>query len=287
MNKKIISILSLIAILLSLSVSAFAVEDSDEFSNIMDSYYYGTKSIYSAAPNISAEDPHRIMEEDSTIDSEKLIEMFTTETASEEELLALCERLKAGEKLIDNIISREQIYTITTDADGNNTGYAVIATEDFSVREWGEIREDTRLDLRLSNTIKTNLTKSNLDLADSKAVFCTIENFATGALIYDDNAEYFIPTVDSIESMNLLTVGEMYSIVDLADIIKNNIRSAFPINEVGEDGNPNTGAGAGTPSLNGNSKTAQTYMCLFIISAAGAIVCFTAAYKAKQNNAKN
>lgn len=243
MFKKVLSVFMCAVSLAALSVTAFAAEAENSFDSIMNSYYYPKEKVP------EGEFP-KVLEEDFIVSGEKLIETFTTETTTKEELLALCKRLKSGERLLDNLVSRERLYTVTEDNAGNINGTAELEKEDFSAVQWGdlgEVPEDgwSRKDLRLSDEVKKNIVSSKVDLKSAKARYCMIESFALGALIYDGNSEYFIMTVRSIECEGILKLGEVYSVTDIVNIIENNIDTIFPINEVGEDGNPNTGAFVG------------------------------------------
>ena len=73
--------------------------------------------------------------------------------------------------------------------------------------------------------------------------YCVIDCFATGTLVSDGNNEYFIKTVEGIESSGIIEEGKLYSVTELASIIKNNIDKIYGTNEVDEEGNPYTGAG--------------------------------------------
>lgn len=275
------------------SIIAFAEDtvSADDVSRILESYYASPEIRASnSSSNISVQDPYAVVEKGSTIHSNKLIQTFSTNTNTKGELLELCQRVKNGERLADLVTSDGAYYTITTDAAGKATGYAIINADSFSVQEFGELNEYTRKDLQLTKATQSSIAKSKLDLAATKALFCTIHNFSTGHLIYDDDMEYFVPSVESMESMGLLRVGEMYLVSDLATIIENNMNTIFPENEVDEQGNPHTGAGTAIQpqQVELDSVNRLPYLkYVSIVCMIGAIVCFAIVIKLKRKRPYN
>lgn len=295
--KKIYSLLSFVFALTFafsfFSVTAFAknnvVEDVDSaMDQILSTYYYSLpasiqNSIEEPA-DFSIEDPYSVVDTDSHIDIKKLIPTFSTNTSSKSAMLTLCQKIKDGEHLADFLDSDAQLYTVTTDAAGNDTGYAIVGMDDFSVLEFGELNEYTRKDFQSFNILQNAVTNNELDVAETKMVFCVIENFSTGSLLSDGSNEYFIPAVDGIESMGILEVGEMYLVSDVFKLIEANIDTIFPKNEVDENGNPYLGAGTPTsnsfnPSIETVNGTKSVFFLISLAGIVGSIICFAFAYK--------
>ncbi len=75
---------------------------------------------------------------------------------------------------------------------------------------------------------------------NASAKYCIISGFAVGTLIYDSNSEFFIPSVECLETANVLTVGSVYRVSDLYTISAQMPEKAP--NSLDENGNPYTGA---------------------------------------------
>lgn len=250
--------------------------DLNNIDQLLDTYYYfNSMDTTNISQNNTVHDPYTMLDRDSNINNNKLIEMFSTNTNTKSELLQLCKNILNGEKLADQIESDQDLYTITTDSVGNATGYAVIDLDSFSIKEFGELNEYTRKDFQLTESMQKNIAKIDLDLSTSKVVFCTINNFATGNLVYDKNNEYFIPSVESIESVGLLEVGNIYPVYELAKTIENNIDNIFPTNQIDEQGNPYIGGTTiQSESTESNVKNnTQTSIHFYIVGVVGMIVC--------------
>lgn len=299
-NCRVLSFLfALVFVLSHFSVTAFATDVTteenynNELDKILSTYYYSAdKNTYSTTSNFSVKDPYSVLEPGTQIDKSKLIPTFSTNTESRGELLELCQKIKNGEHLHNLIYDESRLYTIITNDSGNDIAYAVIDTSDFTVVESGELNEYTRKDFRSGNSVKKIIVEDNLDANTAEMVYCIISNFSTGTLLCDGENEYFIPSVESFESMGILKVGEVYSVPDLADMIEDNISTIFPQNVVDEDGNPYVGAG--TPSVGGETPSANitnitentqtnngnlVFLIVSIIGFVGAVICFAVAYK--------
>ena len=81
---------------------------SGGFEAAEESYYYKAAD----GENISVSDPYKFLDEGYSIDTGKLIEMFSTSTDSRDDMLSLCDKILAGKTLLSSIISTEQFYTI-------------------------------------------------------------------------------------------------------------------------------------------------------------------------------
>ncbi len=234
MKKMFSAILVLILCFSMLSVTAFA----DEFDTAAESYYYKTAD----GSKASVSDPYKILGTGYTVDNTKLIEMFSTGTNSKDEMLSLCNRILDGEKLSDLIRSTGQLYTVLKNSSGEEDAYAVIEKNDFSVSEFGELG-GLRRDLQLTSKVKNQLSLKISTTSKIEMTYCIIDSFATGTLISDGSNEYFIMTVEGIESSGIIEEKRPYSVTELASIIKTNIDKIYGTNEVSEEGNPYTGAG--------------------------------------------
>ena len=282
-----LSFVLILALCLSVfSIAAFAaeVDGATGDADIFNSYYYSDKQ---NSNNIVVKDPYSVVDEKSVINTSKLIPIFSTNTNTNEALLDFCKKIGSGTKATNLITSAGMFYTITTDKNGNATGYAVVDASDFSVSEFGELNEYTRQEFQLTDAVKANLESKKVDMRSATAVFCIINTFSVGTLLYDDNNEYFIPSVESMENMGLVTVGEMYLVSDIAKIIESNSASILPNNEVDEFGTPHVG-GVNTSYMQAaEHETAnRSYtlaLVLAIVFLVGAIACYILVSRSKRN----
>ena len=276
--KKIVLILALCLSVFSIAAFAAEVDGVTGDADIFNSYYYSSNTI-------AIKDPHSVVDEKSVINTSKLIPVFSTNTDTNEALLDFCKKIGSGTKATDLITSTGIFYTITTDTAGNATGYAVVDAADFSVREFGELNEYTHQEFQLTDAVKANIESKKLDMRSATAVFCIINNFSVGTLLCDDNNEYFIPSVESMENMGLVTVGEMYLVSDIAKIIESNTASIFPNNEVDEFGNPHVGdVNTSYVQATEHEPTNRPYtLTLAIAFFAGASACFILVSRSKRN----
>jgi len=209
------------------------------FEAAEESYYYKA----AGDENITVSDPYKFLEEGYVLNTEKLIEMFSTNTCSRNEMITLCDRILAGIPLAEMIESTEQFYTILKNSAGEEAAYAVLEKEGFTVSELGELGE-WRRDLVLTPEIREQISLKISDVSKIKITYCIFEGFAAGALISDGKKEYFIETAESITSIGLIEKGKLYSAKELARIIKTNIDSIYEPyepSEPDENENPATG----------------------------------------------
>ena len=208
---------------------------SGGFEAAEESYYYKATD----GENISVSDPYKFLDEGYSIDTGKLIEMFSTSTDSRDDMLSLCDKILAGKTLLSSIISTEQFYTVLKNSAGEEAAYAVLEKEGFTVVELGELG-DWRRDLVLTPEIKEQISAKMPDASKIKMTYCLIEGFAAGTILSDGKNEYFVETAESMASIGLIEVGKLYSVKELAEIIKNNIDSIFEPGEISNE-NPATG----------------------------------------------
>ena len=208
------------------------------FEAVEESYYYKPAE----GEDISVSDPYKFLEEGYFLDTGKLIEMFSTNTCSGNEMTALCDKILAGIPLADLIASTEQFYTVLENSAGEEAAYAVLEKEGFTVTELGELG-DWRRDLVLTPEIKEQISAKIPDVSKIKMTYCLIEGFAAGTILSDGKKEYFIETAESMMSIGLIEVGKLYSVKELAGIIKTNIDSIYEPyepSEPAEEENPAT-----------------------------------------------
>lgn len=180
------------------------------------------------------------------IDETKLIPTFRTGNEGRDGLLELCQKLKSGENLHNLLQSGGRLYTVLTDSEGKDSGYyAIIDAEELAVLESGAMGLGGRSDFRSHDGVEMLIDEGNLDPDNAEMTYCVINNFSVGTLLWDGEQEYFIPSVESVGSMGLVRVGEIYPLSDIVDMIESNIDDIFPINEVDEYGNPYIGVNIG------------------------------------------
>ena len=271
--KKIFSAILILVLCFSMfSVTAFA----DEFDTAAESYYYKTAD----GSKVSVADPYKILETGYMIDNTKLIEMFSTGTNSKDAMLSLCSKILEVEKLSVLIKSTGQLYTVLDNPSGKEEAYAVLEKKNFSVSEFGGTG-GFRRDLQLNSKVKNQISSKISSASKIEITYCIIDSFAVGTLISDGNNEYFIKTVEGIESSGIIEEGKRYSVTELAGIIKNNIDKIFVTNEVSEEGNPYTGAGIIAEQEN---DSATIYIYVGIAGIFLLTMCFVMAVKIKAKN---
>jgi len=173
----------------------------------------------------------------------RLAPMYTTGTSGEEEMLALLEKLRAGEKLADLLQPEERYYALVYDGGGKIAGHIEVG-KDLKIGAFAEFIEESaplyRWDFRFPELLEQTVAEGKIDPAAAQLKFCNFADFATGALLYDGNQEYFIPTVgDALHTVEF-QVGTLYPVPELAETLNSRIGELFPENEVDGFGNPYT-----------------------------------------------
>jgi len=173
----------------------------------------------------------------------RLAPMYTTGTSGKEEMLALLEKLQAGEKLAGLLQPEGRYYALVYDGGGKIAGHIEVG-EDFTIGMFSEFIEASaplyRRDFRFPELLEDAVAEGKIDPASAKLRFCNFADFATGALLCDGEQEYFIPTVgDALHTVEF-QVGTLYPVPDLAAMLQSRITELFPENEVDEFGNPYT-----------------------------------------------
>jgi len=173
----------------------------------------------------------------------RLAPEYTTGTSGREEMLALLEKLQAGEKLADLLQPEGRYYALVYDGDGKIAGDIEVG-EDLKIGAFSEFIEESaplyRQDFRFPELLEETLATGKIDPDTAKLKFCRFADFTTGALLYDGNQEYFIPTVGDAMHTVEFEVGTLYPIPELAATLQNRVNELFPENEVDGFGNPYT-----------------------------------------------
>ena len=144
--------------------------------------------------------------------------------------------ISRGKSLESFLIPKNQYFAFAYN--GNKAvGYCILSDK-LEMQEVGELNEFNNPTLRLNN--KATKALSGIDLNNASAKYCIISGFAVGTLIYDSNSEFFIPSVECLETANVLTVGSVYRASDLYTISAQMPEKAP--NSLDENGNPYTGA---------------------------------------------
>lgn len=193
-------------------------EDSPLLDGILASYY--------RAPGTPVTDPRWMLGQGERVDDKKLIPIYATDTSGKEGLLALCGKLKSGQRLHDLMKEDGRWYTVVTDASGKETNhYTIIDPSDFTVMEYGVRDEFTRREFRSAEEVMQLIDHDKLDSGKAKMAHCVITGFASGNLLWDGGEEYFIPATKGyhVEITKLLTVGKVYTVSEIAAIIQDNI----------------------------------------------------------------
>lgn len=200
----------------------------DVVDDIMDSYYL----FY--APTI---DYDGMIPSDLYVGG--LVRWHTTDSYDMEAMEALLEKLRNGEKLADDLQEENIWKAMVYDSDGNLCGSVDVSAIDYKVVSAGLNGEETfRWDFRWPELLETAVTEGKIDPKTARLRDCEFVNFATGALLYDDSREYFIPT--NREAMHLVPfeVGTLYPVPELAKTLQDNIDalSGYPSMSTGAKG---------------------------------------------------
>ena len=122
------------------------------------------------------------------------------------------------------------------DSDGKIAGHGD-TNEDFEMGSFSAFIEESadlyRQDFRYPELLETAIREGKIDPATAGLKYCDIVDFATGALLYDDTREYFIPTVgDALHTVEF-EVGALYPVPELAAMLMDRINELFdypPVN---------------------------------------------------------
>ncbi len=90
-----------------------------------------------------------------------------------------------------------------------------------------------RQDFRYPELLETAIQEGKIDPATAGLKYCDIVDFATGALLYDDTREYFIPTVGDAMHTVEFEVGTLYPVPELAAMLNDRMDELFdypPVN---------------------------------------------------------
>lgn len=207
---------------------------------IMDSYYLGEQ------PEVQPGDvalPGPVVG--------RVAPWYTTDTGDRETLEALLEKLQNGERLSDNLTEETSLTmqgakepwgeALVYGEDGEVCGHvrvSLISGEIMGMMDYSDANEDFfpdfyRNDFRWPELLETAISEGKLDPDTAKLKACEFASFATGAMLYDDSREYFIPTNrEALHSVEF-EVGTLYPIDELAEMLYDHLDQLFgyrPVN---------------------------------------------------------
>lgn len=234
MKKTVLSIITFLLCILMLSATAFAAEKITAYDGIKSSYYVDKSASFGKEIDIT--DSYETLGVQAKAKTDELIPIYYTDTESTEKLQNMLAEISRGKSLESFLIPKNQYFAFAYD--GNKAvGYCILSDK-LEMQEVGELNEFNNPALRLNN--KATKALSGIDLNNASAKYCIISGFAVGTLIYDSNSEFFIPSVECLETANVLTVGSVYRVSDLYTISAQMPEKAP--NSLDENGNPYTGA---------------------------------------------
>ena len=168
----------------------------------------------------------------------RLIPRYSTDSTSKETMLELCKKLQDGEKLEGLLRFEKEYYALVYDSDEALAGSVDVSDGDFAIQGQSDFTAEAgaqlRQDFRTPEVLETAIAVGKIDPATAKLKFCDIPYFATGALLYDDTQEYFIPTLGEAMHSIAFEVGALYPIPELAAMLETHIDELFP--PMGVDG---------------------------------------------------
>lgn len=189
----------------------------DAIDDIMDGYYLF------ASPAI---DYNGMVPDDLMVGG--LVRWNTTESGDKKSMEALLEKLQNGEKLADNLQTEEYWKAMVYDGDGKLCGSVDVSAVDYKVIAAGLDGEETfRWDFRWPELLESAIEHGELDPNTAKLKACEFAGFATGALLYDDSREYFIPTNRQALHAVSFQEGFIYPMDELVGILSEHIDELF------------------------------------------------------------
>ena len=234
MKKTVLSIITFLLCILMLSATAFAAEKITAYDGIKSSYYVDKSASFGKEIDIT--DSYETLGVQAKAKTDELIPIYYTDTESAEKLQNMLAEISRGKSLESFLIPKNQYFAFAYN--GNKAvGYCILSDK-LEMQEVGELNEFNNPALRLNS--KATKALSGIDLNNASAKYCIISGFAVGTLIYDSNSEFFIPSVECLETANVLTVGSVYRVSDLYTISAQMPEKAP--NSLDENGNPYTGA---------------------------------------------
>lgn len=203
---------------------------------IMDSYYQDEH------PEIKADDAHPLP---GPVVG-RVAPWYTTDTGDREKLEALLEKLRNGERLSDNLTAETSLVmggaeepwgeALVYDEAGEVRGHAqvsLVTGEVLGVWDYSDPNEDFfpdfyRNDFRWPQLLETAIAEGKIDPDNAKLTACNFASFATGAVLYDDQREYFIPTNRTALHRVDFEVGIiLYPVPALAEMLQESIDVLF------------------------------------------------------------
>lgn len=170
---------------------------------------------------------------------------YTTDTGGRETMEALLEKLQNGERLVDNL-SEETSRTmqgtrepwgeaLVYGEDGEVCGHvkvSFVSGEIMGTMDYSDAIEEFspdfyRDDFRWPELLEAAIAEGKLDPDSAQLRTCEFVSFATGAVLYDDSREYFIPTNRTALHRVDFEVGTLYPMDELVEMLQNNIDVLF------------------------------------------------------------
>ena len=235
MKRFAVSFAAFLCAALILSVTAFAAEKITAYDGIKSSYYADKSASFGKEIDIT--DSYETLGVQAKAKTDELIPIYYTDTESAEKLQNMFTEISHGKSLESFLIPKNQYFAFAYDGD-KVVGYCILSDK-LEMQEVGELNEFNNPTLRLNS--KATKALSSIDLNSASAKYCIISGFAVGTLIYDSNSEFFISSVECLETADVLSVGSVYRVSDLS-AISAQLPEKAP-NSLDENGNPYTGAG--------------------------------------------
>lgn len=235
MKKIAFSITTFLLCILILSVTAFAAEKITAYDGIKSSYYADKSASFGKEIDIT--DSYETLGVQAKAKTDELIPIYYTDTESAEKLQNMFAEISRGKSLESFLIPKNQYFAFAYNGD-KVVGYCILSDK-LEMQEVGELNEFNNPTLRMNS--KATKALSSIDLNSASAKYCIISGFAVGTLIYDSSSEFFIPSVECLETADVLSVGSVYRVSDLS-AINTQLPEKAP-NSLDENGNPYTGAG--------------------------------------------
>lgn len=257
-----------------------------EYNSILSSFYFMSEpdSATTRFNQPSFSDPYSITEKGTVMNTSSLFEMHHTTAIDSDDILLMCNEILDGNKLGEYIESMNILYGISKDIEGQDNGYVEYRLNDktssYEMIGYGEITEESRMDLRITPKLSTQLSRSKLQIPNTKATFCIINNFATGIIFTDNSEEYFMPVVDTINSFGYVEANKIYTTKEIAEIIINNSDTIFSPRAV-SNGNPEMGGTSGTINPNTGNNSFNFLIVMGLATLIGGVICLVSIFKEK------
>lgn len=175
----------------------------------------------------------------------RAVPWYSTDTGSRETLEALLEKLQSGERLSDNLIEETSLTmqgtkepwgeALVYSEDGEVCGHvkmSLVSGEILGTMDYSDAIEEFfpdfyRDDFRWPELLEVVIAEGKIDPDTARLRACEFVSFATGAVLYDDSREYFIPTNREALHQVDFEVGVLYPVDELANMLSDHIDGLF------------------------------------------------------------